>query len=148
LHAKGQVIPQIFIAKTKSRPKGRRTIMLSAKTLACVLCALATCARAQQLTSSQLPTQSKRIVIATSIVLDGKGGVLHNTRLVVEDSKIVAIDPNVGPVDYDLRGLTLLPGWIDSHVHIAWSFGKDGKNGGPAGKDRELVHNSSPFYCS
>ena len=33
-----------------------------------------------------------------------------------------------GPVDYDLRGLTVLPGWIDAHVHITWSFGKDGKN--------------------
>jgi len=113
--------------------------MLSAKIFPCVLCVLATCARAQ-LTSSRLPAQSERIVIATSIVLDGKGGVLHNTRLVVEDSKIVAIDAKTGPVDYDLRGLTVLPGWIDSHVHIAWSFEKDGKNGGPAGTDREAAY--------
>jgi hypothetical protein len=27
-------------------------------------------------------------------VLDGKGGVLHNTRIVIEGSKIVRIDPN------------------------------------------------------
>jgi imidazolonepropionase-like amidohydrolase len=26
----------------------------------------------------------------------------------------------------------VLPGWIDAHVHITWSFGKDGKYGGPA----------------
>jgi imidazolonepropionase-like amidohydrolase len=31
-------------------------------------------------------------------------------------------------VDYDLRGMTVLPGWIDAHVHITWSFGPDGKN--------------------
>src|SRR6185369_14252534 len=73
---------------------------------------------------------SKRIVIAASTVLDGKGRVLHNTRIVIEGSKIVAIDPKAGPVDYDLRGLTVLPGWIDAHVHITWSFGKDGKNAG------------------
>jgi imidazolonepropionase-like amidohydrolase len=29
---------------------------------------------------------------------------------------------------------------IDAHVHIAWSFGKDGKNGGPAGTDREAAY--------
>ena len=74
--------------------------------------------------------QTKRIVIAASTVLDGKGGVLRNTRIVIEGSKIVAIDPKVGPVDYDLRGLTVLPGWIDAHVHITWSFGKNGKNAG------------------
>jgi len=66
-------------------------------------------------------------------VLDGKGGVLHDTRIVIEGSKIVRIDPNANPVNYDLRGLTLMPGWIDSHVHITWSFGPDGKNAGAGG---------------
>jgi imidazolonepropionase-like amidohydrolase len=74
--------------------------------------------------------QSKRIVIAAGTLLDGKGGVLHDTRLTIENSRIVAIDPKAGPVDYDLRGLTVLPGWIDAHVHITWSFGPDGKNAG------------------
>ncbi len=77
--------------------------------------------------------QNKRIVIAASTILDGKGGVLHDTRIVVEGSKIVRIDPNATPVDYDLRGLTVMPGWIDSHVHITWSFGPDGKNAGAGG---------------
>lgn len=83
--------------------------------------------------SSQTPQQPRQIVIAASTVLDGKGGVLHNTRIVIQGSKIVRIDPNAAPVDYDLRGLTVLPGWIDSHVHITWSFGPDGKNAGAGG---------------
>ena len=81
--------------------------------------------------TSQTPSPNKPIVpivIAASTVLDGKGGVLHNTRIVIEGSKIVRVDPKAGPVDYDLRGLTVLPGWIDAHVHISWSFGADGKN--------------------
>jgi imidazolonepropionase-like amidohydrolase len=82
---------------------------------------------------AQTPETKKQIVIAASTVLDGKGGVLHNTRIVVEGSKIVRIDPNAAPVNYDLRGLTVLPGWIDSHVHITWSFGPDGKNAGAGG---------------
>lgn len=64
------------------------------------------------------------------MLLDGKGNALRNTRVVIEGSKIVAIDPNAGPVDYDLRGLTVLPGWIDGHVHITWGFDKNGKNAG------------------
>ncbi len=74
-------------------------------------------------------------MIAASSVLDGKGRVLRDTRIVIEGSKIVAIDPKAGPVDYDLRGLTVLPGWIDAHVHITWSFGKDGKNAGAGRND-------------
>jgi imidazolonepropionase-like amidohydrolase len=77
--------------------------------------------------------QQKQIVIAASTVFDGRGGVLHDTRIVVEGSKIVRIDPNAGSVDYDLRGLTVLPGWIDSHVHISWVFGPDGKSAGAGG---------------
>lgn len=80
--------------------------------------------------AAQTSPPNKQIVIAADIVLDGKGGVLRNTRIVVEGSKIVRIDPNAGPVTYDLRGLTVLPGWIDAHVHISWSFGPDGKNAG------------------
>lgn len=82
--------------------------------------------------AQQKPT-SKQIVIAASTVFDGKGNVVHNTRIVIEGSKIVRIDPNAGPVTYDLRGLTVLPGWIDGHVHITWSFGPDGKNAGASG---------------
>jgi imidazolonepropionase-like amidohydrolase len=87
--------------------------------------------------SSQPTRPPKRIVIAASEILDGKGGVLHDTRIVIDGSKIVAIDPKAGPVDYDLRGLTVLPGWIDSHVHISWSFGPDGRNAGQGGTPPE-----------
>ena len=89
-------------------------------------------------TSAQTP--NKQIVIAASTVLDGKGGVLHDTRIVIEGSKIVRIDPNAAPVNYDLRGLTVLPGWIDSHVHITWSFGPDGKNAGGGGTTPYLTY--------
>lgn len=83
--------------------------------------------------SAQTPQPNKQIIIAASTLLDGKGGVLHDTRIVIEGSKIIRIDPNASPVNYDLRGLTVLPGWIDSHVHITWSFGPDGKNAGAGG---------------
>jgi len=87
--------------------------MRSAKIILCIFSIFGACAQAQQ-----RPIQSKRIVIAASTVLDGKGHVLHDTRIVIEGSKIAAIDPKAEPVDYDLRGLTVLPGWIDAHVYI------------------------------
>ena len=92
---------------------------------------------------SQPPSQGKRIVIAASTLLDGKGHVLRDTRIVIEGSRIAAIDPKAGPVDYDLRGLTVLPGWIDAHVHITWSFGKDGKNAGAADTTQEGAYHAA-----
>ena len=79
------------------------------------------------LVASSQPSR-QRTVIAATLVLDGRGEVLRNTRIVIEAGKIVALDSAAAPVDYDLRGLTVLPGWIDAHVHLTWIFGKDGKN--------------------
>src|ERR1700751_2092592 len=90
--------------------------------------------------TSSVTAQNKRTVIAASTILDGKGHVLHDKRIVIEESRIVAIDPKAGPVDYDLRGLTVLPGWIDAHVHITWSFGPDGKNVGEGGTTQEAAY--------
>jgi len=95
----------------------------SASTIRYIFGILCVCALAQ-------PVQTKRIVIAASAMHDGKGRVLRNTRIAIEGSTIAAIDSKAEPVDYDLRGLTVLPGWIDAHVHITWSFGKNGKNAG------------------
>jgi imidazolonepropionase-like amidohydrolase len=75
----------------------------------------------------------KRTMVAASVMLDGQGHVLRDTRIVIEGSRIVALDAKAEPVDYDLRGLTVLPGWIDAHVHLTWSFDKNGKAAGPAG---------------
>jgi len=101
-----------------------------------------TCAVIMSL-SIQASSQNRRIVIAASTILDGRGQVLKNTRIVVQGDKIVAIDPKASPVDYDLRGLTVLPGWIDAHAHITWSFGKDGKNAGAGETTQEAAYRAA-----
>ena len=68
------------------------------------------------------PAPPSRIVIAVGTALDGRGGVIRDTRLVIEDGKIAAVDPKAAPIDYDLRKLTVSPGWIDTHVHLNWHF--------------------------
>src|SRR5260370_2415436 len=119
---------------------GRRPIVRCAK---CMLWAIFIACTLADRPCAQTPAQSKRIVIAASAVFDGNGHVLRDTRIVVQGSKIIAIDPKAGPIDYDLRGLTVLPGWIDSHVHITWSFGKDGKNSGAGGTTQEAAYQAA-----
>lgn len=115
--------------------------MRSAKITLCMLGIFGVSALSRPV-SAQTP-YSKRIVIAAGTVLDGKGHVLRHTRIVIEGSKIVALDPKAAPIDYDLRGFTVLPGWIDAHVHITWSFGKDGKNAGAAGTTQEDAYKAA-----
>src|SRR5881275_3524494 len=108
----------------------------------CLLAILVTCASAQK-NPTTVQAQKRRIVIGGSMLLDGRGHVLRDTRIVVEGSKIVALDPNASPVDYDLRGFTVLPGWIDAHVHITWSFGRDGKNAGASETTQEAAYQAA-----
>ena len=116
--------------------------MRSARIVLCIIGILGVGALPQG-AFAQSPAQNKRIVIAASQVLDGKGRVLHDTRIVIEGSKIVDIDPKAGPVDYNLQGLTVLPGWIDAHVHITWIFGKNGKNVGTEGTTQEDAYQAA-----
>src|SRR6185295_18777696 len=66
--------------------------------------------------------QDRPVVIRADTVIDGKGGTLTNTSIVVQGSKIAKIDPAAPGVTYDLRGLTVMPGWIDTHAHIVQHF--------------------------
>ena len=113
------------------------------RALKIILCLLVVLCVPAQRTSSQTTARNKRVVIAASTLLDGKGRVLRNTRVVVEGSRIVSIDPKAAPVTYDLRGLTVSPGWIDAHVHITWSFGPDGKNAGDGAKTPEAAYTAA-----
>ncbi len=71
--------------------------------------------------------QEKTIVLQASTVLDGRGHVLRDTRIVVANGKIVRLEPQAEGPALDLRGLTVLPGWIDVHDHITWHFGPNGR---------------------
>jgi len=136
--------------------KNQPTIMRSSKILLYLLALFGVCSVAQNV-SSQIPAQPsqkpKRIVIAASTLLDGKGRVLHNTRIVIEGPRIIALYTNkdaskAGSIDYDLRGLTVLPGWIDAHVHITSSFGKDGKFGGEATSEEAAYQAASNAWVT
>lgn len=119
--------------------------MRPAKVISCILSMVGVCALAPRIPAQTLASPQPT-VIAASVVIDGKGHTLHDVRIMIEGSKIVAIDPKVeGPVNYDLRGLTVLPGWIDAHVHMTWIFGKDGKNAGTEGTTPKAQHQRMPI---
>jgi imidazolonepropionase-like amidohydrolase len=68
------------------------------------------------------------IVVRAERLIDGTGSVLENRSVVVEGGKIREVGPAAGlGADYDLGGLTVLPGLIDTHVHISWHFDPDGR---------------------
>jgi imidazolonepropionase-like amidohydrolase len=69
--------------------------------------------------------QTNPIVLQTSTALDGKGGVLRNVRIVIDGAKISKVEQSGNGSTYDLRGLTVMPGWIDTHVHIGWHFNRE-----------------------
>ena len=56
--------------------------MRCAKIISCIFSIFGACTQAQQ-----QPIQGKRIMIAASTMLDGKGRVLHDTRIVIEGSR-------------------------------------------------------------
>ena len=71
--------------------------------------------------------QPERVTIRAGRLLDGKGSAQKNVVVSVRGSKIDGLAAATGAVTHDLSALTLLPGFIDTHVHIGWHFGPDGK---------------------
>ena len=68
------------------------------------------------------------MTIRAQAAFDGRDRIVPNATLVVQKGKIVSLTSGgTAPATYDLRGLTLLPGLIDTHVHLDTHFGKDGR---------------------
>lgn len=82
--------------------------------------------------------QSAPVVLKAPIALDGKGQIIRNTLIVVQGSKIVRLGGAVPPgvAVYDLTGLTVMPGLIDTHSHIYHHFYHDRY----AGADEPAAH--------
>src|SRR5580658_1360573 len=69
---------------------------------------------------------AQTIVVHADRLLDGKGGMVRDATVTIEGSKIVKIGGNA-KADYDLKGMTLMPGWIDTHTHPNWHFDENGR---------------------
>src|SRR3954465_6081340 len=94
---------------------------------------LASCAAV--LVTAQAPPA---ITIRVGRLLDGRGSSQQNVVVTIRDGRIASVAQSAGPVTYDLSKYTLLPGFIDTHVHLLWHFGPNGRfaAGGESRDDR------------
>jgi imidazolonepropionase-like amidohydrolase len=74
-----------------------------------------------------LAAQPPTMTIRAGTLLDGRGGTARNAVITVQNGRITGVGSSAGAVTYDLSRLTVMPGWIDTHVHIGWHFGKEGR---------------------
>lgn len=73
------------------------------------------------------PGRAGTVVLRPDRVLDGRGGSLTDVEVVVRDGLIhtIASAGSTSGLVYELSGVTLLPGLIDTHVHLGWHFDRD-----------------------
>jgi imidazolonepropionase-like amidohydrolase len=67
----------------------------------------------------------------------------------VGGGRITSVDSASGPATYDLSGLTLLPGFVDTHVHIGWHFDADGRYAtGPEPADQAALYGAENAWVT
>src|ERR1700733_1489916 len=97
-----------------------------------------------------LSAQSQTIRIHAAAVVDGAGKMLRDATVVVQGSKITAVEAGgAANATYNLGQLTIMPGMIDVHSHVGWHFDKDGryaaKPGTPA---QEVLYSAENAYVT
>ena len=96
----------------------RATVVLAIVVTAAVAMTLAPSLRAQT-----APSTPGTVVLRAARVIDGTGAVLRNQDVSVTGGRISTIRPSAGALPsggIDLQGRTLMPGMIDTHVHLGW----------------------------
>src|SRR3989442_15393387 len=73
------------------------------------------------------PGQSVTTTIRAGTVLDGRGGTVRNQTIGIEGARIARLEPAGKTPPYDLGRLPVLPGGIDTHVHITSHFDANGR---------------------
>ncbi len=97
--------------------------------------------------SAQTPSGTSAVIRARQVI-DGKGGVTRNALVTVRDGRIVSIG-TTGTPTIDLGNLTLMPGFIDVHVHIGWHFNAEGRyQNGPEPPEQLALYGAENAYVT
>jgi imidazolonepropionase-like amidohydrolase len=111
--------------------------------------ALALLAAAPLLAQPAQPQQDKAVVIKAARLIDGRGNVLNGGAVQVSGGKIVSVGMPGTAVTYDLGALTLMPGFIDTHVHIGWHFDAAGRyHAGPEPADQAALYGAENAWVT
>jgi imidazolonepropionase-like amidohydrolase len=83
-----------------------------------------TCSTLLAMATTPCDLAAQDLVILNARILDGKGGVIESGSVVVQGGKITSVSAGPaakvsGAQTIDAKGLTLMPGFIDAHRHIA-----------------------------
>ena len=91
--------------------------------------------------------QTPRIVIHAGTLIDGRGGVSTDQQIAIEGGRIVSVGRGNAKATYDFRDLTVMPGWIDTHVHMNWYMDANHKSvsGGDKPEDAALYTESDAW---
>jgi imidazolonepropionase-like amidohydrolase len=97
-----------------------------------------------------LSAQSQTIRIHAAAVVDGAGKVLRDATVVVQGSKITAVETGgAANATYNLGQLTVMPGMIDVHSHVGWHFDKDGRYAARSGTPaQEILYSAENAYVT
>src|SRR5436853_4474285 len=87
------------------------------------------------------------VILKTTTLLDGKGHVLKDREIVVENGRITSVAGAKQKPTIDLSGLTVMPGWIDTHVHLGWYFNKEGRYD-PGGRNSTTTPQQAALYVA
>jgi len=85
------------------------------------------------------------IIVKTTTLIDGKGRILRNQQISIENGRITRIAAAKDKPTFDLSGLTVLPGWIDTHVHPTWYLQQSRPVG--AGRSRSRFVRGGQSLC-
>ena len=88
-----------------------------------------------------LTAQTGSVTLRAPLMLDGRGGSRSDVAVTVSGGRITAVGTAAGAATYDLTGLTLLPGFIDTHLHIGWHFDANDRYAtGPEPADQAVLY--------
>ena len=80
---------------------------------------------------SSVGAQTTAVTIHAGQLLDGRGTVIKNATIVIDQTAITRVDrasaARRGTATYDLSRYTVLPGLIDGHAHPSWYFNRAGR---------------------
>ena len=83
------------------------------------------------LLSNSAAAQEVTVLKAARMLDVESGQIINNAVIVIKGGRITAVNPGNAPEDaktIDLGNLTLLPGFIDAHVHLTSQLGPDSFN--------------------
>ena len=67
------------------------------------------------------------LVILTDRAFDGRGNVLGARNITITNGRVASLSARATGTVIDLRGYTVMPGWIDTHVHLDSHWNRNGR---------------------